>query len=678
MPKTRQQRLAEERAGHPPSPPQFIENKPKPRGPKRTRAKTPSATVVAGPVVPAAHLAVQGEPQALLYVWVDAGSGTSGRQVDDPTHQLTIPSSFVPELVTFIGNLRNQNKEKVPKSSSKPSLGQLTKGQAMADLEPAQHQSANKLPIGRKSAFRRNPLVPTSTMFKSQLVEPSVDTSAANAISSVQIDSQFTQERTLAPETPRCSKWSIGKLFQSARNIKQRLGFSPVAPVLESPETSSQTPTVSTAQSLIETTATAQPKKQSSPPASARDNRAKNRRHNDLVIKPVSPTAASRVPCDKASRAKEPSPEFSDSDEEDCPAVDPQVETKAPSAEPAIRWPSRSLDRMNQNKRKRWGDPVAMPSPKGGSYGLLGADSRRNSEEGESEEQPSKIRRTRESQLFTSQRAGYHNTPPPYEYQGGNIFAEDEAARKAANTTASEKAISKTPIPITNSTGTFKVPSPGDSDWSDSGSEEEEGNTAGMDNITPSRTSNGEYEEVTRRYRPSMPSDPEQIFRPSEYPALRNAREKAREKALQHKPRNPSRLSQSSRAYQSLSPPDASKAADKPDSGPQEVEKASNTVHTEAADAPKFTAYEDWRKTAPSSVTAALDKMEVDSDLAGHAFAKGLEDTGAGHTKRFTAYEEWSKTAPPTVTAVLKSMEVDSNFAGQAFKSGLNNFINPK
>ena len=52
MPKTRQQRLAEERAGHPPSPPRFLED----------------------------QLAVLGEPQALLHVWVDAGPEASGRQ----------------------------------------------------------------------------------------------------------------------------------------------------------------------------------------------------------------------------------------------------------------------------------------------------------------------------------------------------------------------------------------------------------------------------------------------------------------------------------------------------------------------------------------------------------------------------------------------------------------------
>lgn len=118
MPETRHQRLAEERAGYPSSPPQSLEDKP--RGPKCTRAKKPSATVVARAVVPAAQSAVLGESRALLHVWVDACPEASGRPVDDPSHQLTIPSSLVPEPVTFIENIRDQNKQYVPESSSKP------------------------------------------------------------------------------------------------------------------------------------------------------------------------------------------------------------------------------------------------------------------------------------------------------------------------------------------------------------------------------------------------------------------------------------------------------------------------------------------------------------------------------------------------------------------------------
>ena len=79
------------------------------------------------------------------------------------------------------------------------------------------------------------------------------------------------------------------------------------------------------------------------------------------------------------------------------------------------------------------------------------------------------------------------NIIQPYKYQGGNVFAEYEAAQNAENT--GQQSLPKTPIPITNSTGAIKVPSPDDSDWSDSGSEEEEGNnTEGMENMTLSRT----------------------------------------------------------------------------------------------------------------------------------------------------------------------------------------------
>ena len=115
MPKTRQQRLAEERAGRQPSPPQCLEDKP--RRKERTRSKPPSAIVAAGPVVPVAQPAILGEPQALLRVWVDAGSGGSARPLGDPTHQVMMRSSFVPELIAFIEDICNQNKNNVPESS---------------------------------------------------------------------------------------------------------------------------------------------------------------------------------------------------------------------------------------------------------------------------------------------------------------------------------------------------------------------------------------------------------------------------------------------------------------------------------------------------------------------------------------------------------------------------------
>lgn len=430
--------------------------------------------------------------------------------------------------------------------------------------EPAKRNSAKKLTNGRKSAFRRNPLLPTSTLFTSQPLEPSLDTPAANGSSSLTM--QSAQDGNLTPDTPRSSRWGFGGLVESARSIKSRLGFGPLTSVSESPELSPQTPIPSTAQTLVEITAPKQPKTEGSPPISARDIRANS--------------------ADRSEGEAE------------------QANIEAPTAKPTILWPSRSLDRMNNNKRKRWGEPIATPSPKHGSYGRGETNICGSSEEGETERQPGKIRRTGEAEGFTSQVAGRQ-----IEYQGGNVFAEWEAARKAGN--PGMQPLAKIPIPITNLSGTFKVPSPGDSEWSDSGSDEEEGNITGLGDITTSRNNSGDVVLASPRYRPSNLPDPQQILQPSQQEALR----KARAKVLQHKPRNPSRLSQSSRAYQSPPP------ADKHNSG----------------------------------------------------LPAALEDPGVGRAN-YNAFREWSRTASPAVASAVENMEVDSNFAGQAFMSGLDNF----
>lgn len=549
-------------------------------------------------------------------------------------------------------------------------MDQLTPSQEMVEAilpETAQNPTVSKPPKARKRAFRRSPLLATSTIFKSQPVEASLDTSTADGISSLQAESH---------ETPQHSKWSIGNLFQPTRPIEKHFDFSPLAPVSECPESFPQTPTTSTAKTLSEEAPPTEPKNKRSSPTSAKDARAKHRRHNDAVIKPVQPTTARKNERDGLSRAREAIPasggtETNVVEEEQFPdtrASDRaqgearQAEVEEPTAKPTIRWPSRWLDRLNLNKRKRWGEPVATPSPDSGSYGLGETDLYGNSEEDGVTEQPGKIRRTGESREFTSQVAEDPSIARPYKYQGTNVFAEDEAAQKAA-----KQSQLKTPIPITNSTGTFKVPSPGDSDWSDSDSEEEEGSTAGLEDMTPFRNNNGESALANPRFLQLKLPKPQRIPPLTQSEALR----KAREKLLKHKPRNPSKLIQSSRAYPS--PPSRSEGVAKRDSSPlaAAVLESSTAVDLELTGPANFTAFKDWRKTASLAVTAALETMEVDSNVAGNAFARGLEDTGTGRTNRYTAFKEWSKTAPPTVIAVVENTEIDSNFAGQAFKSGL-------
>ena len=698
--KTRQQRLAEERAGNLPSPPQSLPMNQ--RGPRRARSKTPSATVAAGSVVPAAQSAALGEPQALLRIWIDVGPELSGRAVHDPTHQVAFDSSLFPEVVGFLKNICEASNKNFTSHLEVP---EQEMGEAIEPREP-EPVIAVKPTKRRKNAFRRNPLMGISAGLMSQPVSAFVDTSAADSIPmifrhdfnfaantpgdkiSVQPDEKSssnedshmvdasesrstigpsgevshqvdTQERNLAPETPRGSKWGLTGLLQSARSFTRRLGFSPLAAVAEIPEASPQMMSTRVPQAVTEPTAPTQPKKKRPAPSSARERRAKRNRQNGSAVKSGSTSRRNEQP--RAKRANQASSEHDaiEAEDEGFPAMKSthpeyhkeearKADIGDPTARPTIRWPSRSLDRMNANKRKRCGDSLDTPGTEAGSHSQGATDSDGGTEEGGiTEEQPAKRRRTTEAGGLTGQVAGHPNAarPSSVEWQSRDIFTEDRAARKV--TSKGQPSIPKTPIPITNRTGSFKVPSPGDSDWSDSGSDEDEVDNAGLKEISPSRTSSGGIGF-------EGPRKPHQMLRPAESEALR----KAREKYQKHKPRKPSRLSHSIKAFPSPSPT------------------------TERQPGPsgrtRFSAFEDWCKTAPPAVTAAIEKMEVDSIMAGNAVEAALQNRGLGHTNNHTAYGEWRRTAPPAVTAVLEQMEVDPNTAGQAFMSGLDKFTKQK
>lgn len=81
-----------------------------------------------------------------------------------------------------------------------------------------------------------------------------------------------------------------------------------------------------------------------------------------------------------------------------------QVEVGEPTGRPTIRRPSRSLDRMNANKRKRWGDPHHEPGTEIGDRGQGATNIDEGQEEGGiTEEQAAKRRRTREPGGLASQ-----------------------------------------------------------------------------------------------------------------------------------------------------------------------------------------------------------------------------------------------------------------------------------
>ena len=721
--RTRQQRLADERAGHPPSPPQaLIDN---PRGPRRTRAKTPSATVAAGPVVPAAQSAAQGEPQALVKVWVD-----SARAVDDPSHQLAIPSALVPKLLAFVESIRdqsNQNPIATYSSSSAqvtPSLGRrrFAPGSPTSRTEPQLPETSQALgphpasghvvsvsPIQKMCGPMAPPAPPAQVGSPFQEisrpmalhpvpagivspVSPFNETflpMATHALSASAEQPSQAIPGPMAPHSPSALvdhpleeySWPMALHAASPRVEKPLQEISrPMAPFFtpahfQSPLRESYRPAaphdsspgrieapfrnVVDKQTLdqempnqdigeVEQPSQTGPARKTSPPSksqtaggSSRRNRRPSSRKpsalppikRKLSSEPSDPKTLKAVgipsmfrnhrhlpayeadgsvlygpvaPSDDHLKFQQIEEASKDSDMDDVGTPEtPQASSSvagrsirptrsvrrqfgfsplttisersesSPPTQPAknppppIRFPSRTLDRMNKNKRKRWTSPESIPNPKGKSYGLGEVEFYGNAEDKQEESdfgvhQPSKVRRTSQSPSFSSQ--GAENPDPSRPHDG-------------------QKSIKKTPVPITNLAGTFKVPSPGDTDWSDSQSEDEGSSQAAA-------------------------AQPPTIINPG--PTIR----------------------------------------------------------------PKFAAngYEDWLQTASPAVAAVVQRMEVNPASAGQVFEIALNSNPAPTGRPiFTAYEDWRKTAPPAVTAVIDGMEVDPNLAGAAFMRGLDN-----
>lgn len=229
--RTRQQRLAEERAGHPPSPPQaLIDN---PRGPRRTRAKTHSATVAVGSVEPAAQPAVPGEPQALLQVWADAA-----RAGDDPTHTFVVSVSRLPEVMAYLNAKgANQGGPGLAPETPIPGLLASCNNSRMAQ-EPSDEASASDAFADEDTDMDEASESDTST---GHSAESSLDEDASESDSTTGdlAESSLPQATQSAPEpssgTPRGSRW--GSWFQSARSsLTSRFGFSPLTPVSERSE----------------------------------------------------------------------------------------------------------------------------------------------------------------------------------------------------------------------------------------------------------------------------------------------------------------------------------------------------------------------------------------------------------------------------------------------------------
>lgn len=244
----------------------------------------------------------------------------------------------------------------------------------------------------------------------------------------------------------------------------------------------------------------------------------------------------------------------------------PPTEPIKNKSAPAIRFPSRYLDRMNNNKRKRWTSPDTIHNPKAASYGLGEAESYGNVEDDKEEDdtaghqQPRKVRRTSQS-------------------------VAENSNRSRART--GQQSITNTPILITNLAGKFKVPSPGDSDWSDSQSDD------------------GEVSAKAAAVAQTNISDPEPTSSRPQFAA--NAYEE----------------------WLKTASPAVAAAVQGMDVSPIAAGHTFENAlanNPEPISRPQFTAYQEWLQTASPAVTFALGQVDVDPDIAGAAFKWGLDN----------------------------------------------------
>ncbi len=619
--KTRQQKLAEERAGHPPSPPRRLEDNP--RRQRRTREKTPSTVVAARSFVPAEKLDGAEEPRALLRIWADAALSD-----DNPTHQFAIPSARVPEFFRQLEKICNQGKQNSSETSSisaqiTPSLDrrQLAAISPPSRIEPelrdiSPQMAPQTAPAHVVSHFQQasppvKPLAPsyrveqlpqeTSRLVVSHTTSESTETISQETSRPIAPHAQSARTQSHAQEIFQSKKShnsppaSVEETFQqTSHSIKSPCVEQPIPamprsfPVGQSVTTSHR--------NLVDrqTLDPEMPDKEIGPsyltagkPAILRNNKhlPVYTADGQALYGPVEPSEdhlhfpppyeplaneGSDMSRSRLGRFTRPThsvenrfgfSQLSPISERSESTPQAQAQPIQTSSTQAILFPSRKLNRM-MNKRKRWTSPDIIPNSKGKSDALSEVDFYGGEgDDGVLENQPGKVRRTCQSKNFSSQVAG--------------------GLDKSRSSTG-QQPISKTPTRITNSAGTFKVPSPGDDNWSESESEDE-------------------------------------VFQAASQPSAVN---------------NP---------------------------GP-------TSRH-------QFTAYEEWLQTASPPVRAAVARMEVNPNAAGHAFEMALNNPKPTGRRMFNTYKGWCETASPAVAAALGQMEVYSDIAGAAFEMGLGNYL---
>lgn len=590
-----------------------------------------------------------------------------------------------------------------------------------------------------------------------------------NVTTKTSIAALLQLEPVSAPETPRGrgSRWGLSTLVNTARRYLPSLNrrAETMTPVAEYPEIAPNSiPTFSPDVVLRSALTDPKPKDQSAITVNApatttaaqsrehqehqeRRQRRRHREHNKITSPKRGNKTRNHVQSDRRNHP----------DNSQAYYIRAQALDSRRKAEMAT---------TPGTKRKRLPSPDTIPNPRGSSYGMdldyFGFDS---SDEGDeidntpTKPRPSKSRRISEPGDSESSMIGNPQNARPYSgilfaescpaYHGGNVFGEvktaEQAMRMAADTRFNESQkqayLSKSSsgrnqhappaTPISNQTGSFKVPEPSDSDSDPeesarvtSLSSNEKGSSEGKNvprqmeasSITVASTSTGKSPGLWKKSPPprptpghkALPSAPRrkapETLSSSSHPVVTSnstssgsrlpahrvapppvnrstdseALRKVREKALQHKPRKPSTLSQSSRLYPSPlgdSSDETNKSTTQAVTAVQKDIEGKEIPTVGAGTGPDGASHDDEapKNTGHDEVAA----IQADKDFAGTI---NVDGDSSGTTKpvsppdrsaTWNAYKEYCQKTNPAVAGLLAETKVNVNVMDDVLKSGI-------
>lgn len=596
-----------------------------------------------------------------------------------------------------------------------------------------------------------------------------------NVTTETSIAALLRPEHSSAPETPRGrgSRWGLGTLVNTARRYLPSLNrraelLTPVAEnrviapnsistfspdvVIRSTLTDPNKPKDQSAKTVNAPATTAAAQSHEHQERRERPERRKHREHNKITSPKRGNKTRNHVQSDRRNHG----------DNSQAYYIRAQALDARRKAEMAT---------TPGTKRKRLPSPDTIPNPRGSSYGMdldyFGYDS--SDEDDEMDNTPTKPRPSKSRRIGVpgdsdSSMIGDPQNARPYSgilfaesspaYHGGNVFGEvktaEKAMRMASDTRVNESQrqayLSKTSsgrkqhappaTPISNQTGSFKVPEPSDSESDPeesprvtSLSGNEKGSSKGKNvprqmeapPTTVPGTSTGKSPGLWKKSPPprptpghkalpsaSKPKAPETLSS-SSHPAVTSnsgstssgsrlpahrvapppvnrstdseALRKVREKALQHKPRKPSTLSQSSRLYSSPlgdSSEEASKstsqgvAAAQKNIGGKELSTAGAGTGLDGAsnddETPKNTGHNEVAAIpADKDFTGTIN---VDGDSSAITMRVSPPDRSA----TWNAYKDYCQKTNPAVAGLLAETEVNVNAIGDMLKSGITDF----